>query len=88
MIPENNPLADETKENLKFLVEHFRKLAQDKDVVIQNYIQILEKFKPYYDRQESLMMRTSFYIDEINGLKNQIHELREELSKRNTKKTR
>ncbi len=71
----NEQLPEESKEDLKFLVEHFRKLAQDKDQVIVTYRDFLEKLKPFVDREESNIMRFHGLHKEIRELKDQLHEL-------------
>lgn len=73
---ETDLAQEETKESLKFLVEHFRKLAQDKDSVISQYREMLEKLKPYIDREQTIMSRLTHQYDEICMLKNELFDLK------------
>jgi predicted transcriptional regulator len=73
---------EETREELKFLVEHFRKLAQDKDQVIATYRDFLEKLKPFIEREHSHIMKFGFLHKEIRELKDELAELTRKLPKK------
>jgi len=83
---ENELIPHETKEDLQFLVEHFRKLAQDKDQVIATYRDFLEKLKPFVEREHSTIIKFGFLHTEIRELKDQLADLTRKKPK--TKKTK
>ncbi len=69
------PLA-ETTEHLQFLVNHFRKLANDKDSVISQYRDVLERLKPYHENERRLNTELMVYQHEVSVLRKQLSELK------------
>ena len=66
----------DSKEDLKFLVEHFRNLANAKDGVIREYRELLERYKPDFEKQTQLkkdlynaLYRMGVLEEEIKKLK-------------------
>jgi uncharacterized membrane-anchored protein YhcB (DUF1043 family) len=73
-------LKDESIENLKYLVEHFRKSASEKDVVIKFYRDLLQDTKNFSDYK--LEYRHRIETQRLNDL---IESMQEKEKKKNKK---
>lgn len=85
MMTEEEVKQDESIEHLKYLVDHFRKLANDKDIVIRQYMEILKSLKPSVDREEVARRKVMMYASEIERLKKEIETLKKRKSKKVSK---
>lgn len=72
---------EETTEHFKFLIEHFRKLAQDKDQVIITYREFLDKLKPIVEREEANLRKFSYMHQEIRQLRDELADLKRKTEK-------
>jgi uncharacterized protein YllA (UPF0747 family) len=73
---------------LKFLLQHFRSLAEAKDTVIRDYREMLERLKPSIAYQDELNKRISYQNIRIADLEKDISKMKEKQVKKEEKKKR
>ena len=71
----------DSKEDLKFLVEHFRCLSEGKESVIRQYRELLETYKPEYLEKSKLMNSIYDCKHKIACLYKEIEELKKKIPK-------
>lgn len=81
MNTEQDEIPAPTSEYLEFLVEHFKNLAKAKDDVIIQYIELLERYKPCYERQKELQQQLLRASWEIESLKKQVSDFKKKITK-------
>jgi hypothetical protein len=73
---------DNSIDHLKYLVDHFRKLSNDKDAIIRQYREMLERVKPSFEREEFMRRRILDQNDLIQQQKKKIDKLENKKEKK------